>query len=277
MRPKVVAVLSGGGAKGAAHVGAMKALEEWDLVPDHIVGTSMGAVIGACFACGLRYEEVLQRITAVGRRDVASFSPSAVLGVLSRSLLQPEPFRETLSALVPATRFADLETPLTVTAVDAKSGDLVLFGAGGRSHIPLQDALYASCALPVYYPAGVIGDREYIDGGVRAVLPLDVALRFDPALVVGVSVGPSLYAPQSSNGMLASGVIGAHRRALRIMMAIQTEQVVSRWRQDRPTDFILIQPHIEGGATFDVENVVDFVQEGYRASFRELSVWHGQS
>jgi len=276
MRPKVVLVLSGGGAKGAAHVGAVKALEEWDLRPDHVIGTSMGAVIGACFASGLQYEEVLQRITAVTRRDVASLSPACVLGVLSRSLLQPDPFRETISALVPATSFSELETPLTVTAVDARSGDLALFGSGGRSHIPLHDALYASCALPVYYPPGMIGDREYIDGGVRAVLPLDVSLRFKPSLVIGVSVGPSLYTHQGQNGVIGGGVIGAHRRALRIMMAVQTEEVVSRWRRDKPVDFVLVQPHIEGGATFDVDHVVDFVQEGYRASFRAISSWHGR-
>jgi hypothetical protein len=92
--------------------------------------------------------------------------------------------------------------------------------------------------------------------------------------VVGVSVGPSLYTPQTDNGVIAGGVIGAHRRALRIMMAVQTEQIVSRWRREKPVEFVLVQPHIEGGATFDVDHVVDFVQEGYRASFRALTAWH---
>ena len=141
---KVICVLSGGSAKGAAHVGAIRALQDWDLRPSHYVGTSIGAVVGACFASGLSYDEVLRRISTVTRRDVAVLSPRAVLGVFATSLFQGRAWRETIETLVPAESFDELETPLTVTAVDGESGDLVLFGAGGRSHVTLADALYAS-------------------------------------------------------------------------------------------------------------------------------------
>lgn len=271
MSRRVVAVLSGGGAKGAAHVGAVKALLDCGLHPAHFVGTSMGAVMAACFASGLPYEEVLRRVSAVTRRDVAMPSLDLLFGVFARSLLQPGPFRETLEALVPVTSFAELRTPLTVTAVDAQSGDLVLFGEGGRDRVPLHDALYASCALPMYYPPAVIGDREYVDGGLRAVLPLDTALEFRPSLVVGVSVGPSLYPPQPrARGVLSGGIIGVHRRALRLMMALQTEQTVTRWRRDPPVDFFLVQPRVAGSATFAVDRIVEFVEEGYRAARRAI-------
>lgn len=271
MSNKVVAVLSGGGAKGAAHVGVIRALEDHNLQPDHYVGTSIGSVIAACFACGLPYEDVLQRITALTRRDVAALSSGLLFGIFARSLLRPEPFRETIAALVPAERFSELKTPLTVTAVDAKNGELTLLGHGGKSHVPLQDALYASCALPLYYPPAMIGDREYVDGGLRAVLPLDAALEFEPDLVVGVSVGPSRHRLPDSTGPLSKGLIGAHRRSLRIMMAVQTEEVVSRWRREPPVDFILVQPNVEGGSTFQVERTVEFIESGYRAACRELA------
>ena len=271
MSDRVIAVFSGGGAKGAAHVGVVRAMEKFDLRPAHYVGTSIGAVMAACFASGLSYQEVLQRLTALTRRDVAALSARLVLGILARSLLRERPFRETIEALVPARSFAELTTPLTVTAVDERSGELVLFGEGGRSHVPLCDALYASCALPLYYPPALIGDREYVDGGLRSALPIDVAAQFDPTLVVAVSVGPTLHSDVASSGPVAGGLVGAHRRSLRIMMAAQTETALERWREDEPAPLVLIRPTVDGNATFRVDRLVEFVGEGYRAAYRELS------
>ncbi len=270
---KVICVLSGGSAKGAAHVGAIKALQEWDLRPSHYVGTSIGAVVGACFASGLAYGEVLRRISTLTRRDVAALSPRAVLGVFATALFQGRPWRETIEMLVPASTFDELETPLTVTAVDGESGDLVLFGAGGRSDVGLPEALYASCALPLYYPPARIDGRVYLDGGLRAVFPLDVAAQFDPDVLFGVNVGPRFYSAPPVDERPAPGLLGAHRRAMRIMMGAQTEEVIGRWRRERPADLVLVQPSIRGRATFSLNKVVEYVEKGYRAAHRALSDW----
>lgn len=269
---RVICVLSGGSAKGAAHVGAVRALADWELQPAHFVGTSIGAVVAASFASGLPYEEVLRRITTLTRRDVAALSPSALLGPFASHLFQDGVWREAVEMLVPARGFDDLQTPLTVTAVDAQSGDLVLFGAGGRSRVPLVDALCASCALPLYFPPARIGDREYLDGGVRAVFPLDVAAQFDPDLVFGVNVGPTLTGTTGVKGS-SPGLIGAHRRAMRIMMAAQTEEVITRWTRERRDTLVLAQPVLEGRTTFAVEGVVGYVESGYRAAYRALCDW----
>ena len=113
---RVVAVMSGGGAKSAAHVGAMKALGELGLEPAHFVGTSMGAVIAACFASGLSYDDVLRRVLALTRSDVARLSPSLLLGPFAESLLSDGPLRATIAQLVPVREFDELRIPLTVTA-----------------------------------------------------------------------------------------------------------------------------------------------------------------
>ncbi len=270
---KIVCVLSGGSAKGAAHVGAIKALYEWDLRPAHYVGTSIGAVMGACFASGLAYEEILRRISTLTRGDVAVLSPAALLGVFAKSLFRGRPWRETIETLVPASTFAELETPLTVTAVDGESGDLVLFGAGGRSHVPLHDALYASCALPLYYPPALIDGRIYVDGGLRAVFPLDVAAQFDPDVLFGVNVGPLLYSAPPVDEHPPPGLLGAHRRAMRIMMGAQTEEVIGRWTRERSNGLVMVQPCIRGRAVFSLDRVVEYVEKGYRAAQRALADW----
>ncbi len=265
---RVVCVFSGGGAKGAAHIGAFKAMGEFGIRPTHFVGTSMGAIIGAMFASGLGYEEAVRRIRGVSRGDVARLSAGAVLGPLGRSVLRAEPLRETIARLVPAQRFEDLDCPLTVTAVDAATGALELFGEGGRTDAALQEALYASAALPVYYPPAIIGDRAYVDGGLRAVLPLHVAAACDPDLVVAVYAGPSLVEPTPGRPG-RYGMLAAHDNALRIMMAVQAEEAIARWERRIP--LVLVRPALEARATFQVGRALQYVEEGYRAAARTLA------
>jgi NTE family protein len=267
---RVVCVLSGGGAKAAAHLGALKALDEWKLAPGHFVGTSMGAVIAACFAAGVTYEELLVRIGGVSRGDVARISPLAFFGPFGSHLLKAGPLRDTIADLVPARRFGELGVPLTVTATDTESGQLVLFGAGGAD-APLLDALYASCALPVFYPPGIIEGRPYADGGLHAVLPLDVAAQFEPDLVFAINVGPTFTS--DSDGGFVPGMVKVHDMSTRILMAGQIARTIQRWREsDMP--LVLVEPEVEQG-TFGVGNAFAHVEAGYRTASRELAKWAG--
>ncbi|MBI2073802.1 MAG: patatin-like phospholipase family protein [Gemmatimonadetes bacterium] len=269
---RIVCVLSGGGAKGAAHVGAVKAMGERGLAPGHFVGTSMGAIIGAMHASGLSYEAAVQRLTRLTRKDVAQLAPGALLGPLGRSILKQQPLRDTITRLVPAKRFDDLVVPLTVTTVDVATSELVLFGAGGRSDVPLHDALYASSALSVYYPPALMGGRAYADGGLRAVLPLDVAATLNPDLVVAVYTGPQ--AGEEQRGRPGRyGLLAAHDTAMRIMMAVQAEDAIARWNRHVP--LVLIRPEVGARATFKVGDALKYVEEGYRAASRALLEWGG--
>ncbi len=267
---RVVAVLSGGSAKSVAHVGALRALEEWGLVPGHYVGTSMGAVIAACYACGLSYEDVLVRISHVTRKDVARLSPLGLLGAFSPALLRGDPLRQTIATLVPARRFSELKTPLTVTATDVASGQLVLFGTGGWSEVGLVDALYASCALPVFYPPAKIDGRDFVDGGLRAVLPLDTVEQFDPDLIFAVNVGPVLEKSPAEDTFLPA-MVRAHDATTRILMAEQIAETIERWRHGR-VPLILVEPEVDPGS-FSVGKAFSHVEEGYRSAYRELAKW----
>lgn len=269
----LVCVMSGGGAKAAAHVGAHRALEESHLTPSRYVATSMGAVVAACFAGGLDYDGVLRRMLHVRRRDVAVPSLSLVAGLFARSLLAPRRLRKTIADLVPVRRFAELRSPLTVTAVDADTGQLEVFGDGGKE-APLIDALWASCALPVYYPPVAVGGRRYMDGGLRAVLPLDVASRFEPDLVIAIRVGPSFSARPAGRAGHVPPLLEAHNRVLRTCMAAQADACVARWQTGR-IPLVLVEPPVEEGATFAVESVVGYVEGGYRAAVQALGASHG--
>jgi NTE family protein len=251
----------------------MRALEEAGMIPDRLFGTSMGAVFATLFAAGLSSREALDRVVAIGERDIVRAEPLAVMrGLWARSLLKPAPFRQSLERMVPLRRFEDLKIPLTVTATALDTGELVLFGTGGRS-VPLLDALYATCALPLFLPPAVVEGRRYADGGLRAVVPLEAASTVPARLVVAVDAGPGF--DEFAGGAAPSGlppVVETHNDALGILMAEQTRTALALWRQNpaRPP-LLYVRPRVERGATFRVDLVRRYAEEGYTATRAALA------
>jgi NTE family protein len=263
---RVVAVFGGGGAKSLACLGAWKALTEAGLTPSQLVGTSMGAVIAAACASGATYDEVVIAARSLSQRDVARVDPLALVkGVFASHLLQPAGLRRAIERFVPATRFDQLRIPLTVTATDLDSGELVLFDPDHPA--PLHDALYASCALPLYFPPATIAGRRLADGGLRAVLALEVAQRIPADMVVAVHVGPGFDEPPAapSRGLprLPPPLIRAHGEAIRIMMAAQTERAIAAWPTAAPR-LVVIRAVAEREATFAVGAGERYLEAGYR-------------
>lgn len=266
-------VLSGGGAKTAAHLGACRALREAGFQPTWYVATSMGAVIAAGLASGVGNDELLERMAELGPRGVVRDPLAPVAGLFLRSLLKPGPLRVAIEAMVPARRFSDLSVPLTVTAVDLDTGELVLFGAGA-TNAPLVDVLCASCALPMYYPPVVLNGRRLGDGGLRAVLPLEPTAELDVELVLAVNVGPRFDLPPLAESSRVPAMLRAHDEALGILMAANTESQVALWRADpgRPP-LVYVRPQVERDATFRVDRVREYATEGRRATREALERW----
>jgi NTE family protein len=270
-------VLSGGGAKTAAHLGACRALREAGFEPTWYVGTSMGAVIAAGLASGVANDELLERMADVGARGIVRNPLAPVAGLFLRSLLKPGPLRSAIEALVPVRRFADLTVPLTVTAVDLDTGELVLFGAGAQT-APLVDVLCASCALPMYYPPVVIDGRRFGDGGLRCVVPLEPAAELDVELVLAVDVGPGFDLAAPAEAARVPAMVRAHDDAVGILMAANSESQLALWRADpsRPP-LVYVRPRTERNATFRVDRVREYANEGRRATREALDRWGSDS
>ena len=267
----VALVFGGGGVKAAAHVGASRAVAEAGLIPVHYVGTSMGAVIAAAFAAGLAPQEIAARMAGVKVEDVARpRAGAAQQGLGAPSLFDIEPLRGVIEQIVPVRTFAAMITPLTVTAVDIDSGDLALFGAGGRD-IPLVDALLASCALPFFYSPVVIEGRRYADGGLRAVLPLEPAARSGAATVVAIDTGPGFDEPKGDPAASHS-LVEAHNTATGILMASNTRAAVELWRATPGLPrLVYVRPRVDRNVTFRVDLAVKYADEGYRATREALA------
>lgn len=269
----VSVVLSGGGAKTAAHVGAARALEEAGCVPVRYVATSMGAVIAAALAAGVDREALLDRLPEIGRRGVARDPLAVMQGLFARALLRPAPLRRAIQAIVPARRFADLAVPLTVCVTDLDTGELLLYGEGGAD-APLLEVLTATCALPVFLPPHTLDGRRCGDGGLRGPLPLEAAARLAHETVVAVDVGPGFDLAPPVASVASPAVVRAHEEAVGTLMATATAAHLALWQATRGRpELVYVRPLVERNATFRVERVRKYAEDGYRAAREALTRW----
>ncbi len=175
---KIGLVLSGGGARGFAHVGVLKALVEEGFEPSLISGASSGGVVGALYANGYEPEAIMDIFAKAKIRSVFSLS-TRLTGFLK--LVRVEKFLETY---IPHNSFEKLTIPLTINATDIEAGEIVYFDRG-----ELIKPLLASSCIPVLFEPVKIADRWLVDGGTLNNLPVEPLLgKCD--FIVGVHTNP---------------------------------------------------------------------------------------
>jgi NTE family protein len=154
-------VLSGGGTRGFAHLGALQALNEYDIFPDIISGVSAGAIAGAFYADGKTPTEIFNILTSKKLRNyIKSFFPK-------RGLVNMSGFMNTLKDNLSVKNIEDLKIPIIINAVNLNKGTYVSFENGD-----LISAIQASAAIPVVFPPVKISDDYYVDGGVINNFPV---------------------------------------------------------------------------------------------------------
>lgn len=221
-RPKIALVLSGGGALGLAHVGAVQELERLGIRPDMIVGTSMGAVVGGLYASGLngaQLEAVVEDVNWAGvfspepdrdkltfrqKQQQADFPGTAGLGVSAAGILLPtgavsdQMLMKELRRFTPVRTdiddFDDLPVPFRAVATDIATGEAVVLGSG---ELPM--AMRASISLPGVFPAVRMDGKLLVDGGLAANIPISVARDMGADIVIAVWT-PSDLLPGSEIG-----------------------------------------------------------------------------
>jgi NTE family protein len=158
---KIGLVLSGGGARGVAHLGVMKALDEFGVKVDHISGTSAGALTGALYAYGYKPDEILEFIHGM------SLFNSLKIAWTWKGLLSLENLNTTLKKYLPIDSFDSLKIPLVVAATDIKNGKIEYFSQGEL----IAPLLCSSCVPAVFDPIRFNG-LLYVDGGIVDNLPV---------------------------------------------------------------------------------------------------------
>lgn len=256
---KIALVLGGGGMKGFAHIGVLRALEERKIKPSVYAGTSIGALIAAAAVGRMPVEEMARRAESLRKRDLFRINHFGMLleRMRSPSIYLEEPLRDLCRSIVPAQRFSDLSTPLLVNTVDITRGTQLVWGLPGLRDVWVQEAVYSSCALPGFFPPGDVGGRLCVDGGVIDNLPVGVA-SLDADLVIAVDVGSSDLSP--TNDIVTQGFASIYMRAATTMMHALQQYPLVRW--DRPP-MILIRPKL-GQDWLSFGNAAASIDEGYR-------------
>ncbi len=208
-------VLAGGGSLGAVQVGMLAALTRRGVVPDLIVGASVGAINAAYYAAepDARGVERLKRIWLKLRRtDVFPFSPVAsILGFFGKTdhLVAPAPLRSLIESELPYQRLEDSRLPCYVVATDALEGTEVVLSSG-----PASTALLASAAIPAVFPPVLLDGRYLLDGGVSNNTPISIAVEMGATRVIVLPTGISCALHAPPRGALA---VALHALNLLIM------------------------------------------------------------
>jgi NTE family protein len=259
---KIALVLGGGGLKGFAHIGVFRALKELGIEPTVVAGTSIGALIGAAYARGMPLSEMTDRARALKRRDLFRLNRMGMLLERQHSpaIYLEEPLREVVKSVAGEKRFDQLKKTLLVNTVDIERGSQVVWGLPGLRDVSVLDAVYASCALPGFYPPGRIKDRLCVDGGVLDNLPVSIAgLGMDA--VIAVDTGSSDVEPESD--IATAGFASIYMRAATTMMHALQLAPFATWT--RPP-MILIRPKVNHIGWFSFSNTDELLEAGYTAA-----------
>ena len=250
-RPTIGLALSGGAARGIAHVGVLRALTENNIPIDYVAGTSAGSLVGGAWASGMPLDQIEDFGRTMRWRDVGRMTMSR-LGIQVNDRLE-----QYLRDRMPITRFENLPVPFAAVATELSSGTPVVL----RDEGDVPFAIRASCAIPGWY-VPVIDDegRQLVDGGLVAVIPSSVARSLGADLVIAVDVNAEGAKFMGST----TSVIGV---MLQSMMVVQ--KTASHYQLSL-SDYV-IRPKVGHIRWDEMGRAVELVAAGYQAALDSIA------
>lgn len=243
-KPRIALALGGGAARGFAHVGVLKALETNGIVPDAIVGTSAGSVVGSLYAAGFGAFD-LQKLAL--QLDQSAFADWALF---DRGFLKGEALERFINKQVGNKPIEQLKRKFAAVATNLSTGEAVIFSSGN-----VGVAVRASSSVPGVFSPVVIGDKEYVDGGLVSPVPVRIARQIGNAdIVIGVDISgrPSGRKNQGSIDVMLDTI------------AIMGNRIASYELRDAD---VVIQPDVRSMSPSNFQLKNQAILEGERAGF----------
>lgn len=238
---KIALALGGGAARGFAHVGVIKALEAQNIIPDIIVGTSAGSVVGALYAAGYTGFELQQQSMQMEESQVSDWS------MPNRGVLKGEALQDFINQAVKQRTLEKMKKVLAVVATDLHSGEMIVFRTGNTGM-----AVRASSAVPGVFQPVTINGHEYVDGGLVAPVPVRVARSLGADFVIAVDISDK---PQNNKTESSIDVL---LQTFNIM-----GQSISRY--ELPEADMVIRPVVPGISSTDFKDRHIAVLQGEKA------------
>lgn len=250
-KKKIGLALSGGGARGFAHVGVLKVFAEHNITFDMIAGTSAGSIIGGALASGMSFEEILSLANKI--RFINVLRPSLSFG----GMLSNVPMGRLLSRHLPVTRFEDMPIPFSAVAFDLTSSKQVVLKDSGD----LVTAIRASCAVPgIFAPVRDELGHLLVDGGVTSTMPVDTARAMGADVVIAVD-------------LLSCGA--SFRTTSRTGIGIMIQSLMSTLRANSQNENtradLVIEPAIAHLRPDQISKRTEFIALGEQAALESLN------
>ncbi|WDD91720.1 patatin-like phospholipase family protein [Burkholderia sp. FERM BP-3421] len=283
-RPPIGLVLSGGGARGYAHLGVLKVLEDNRIPVDCIAATSMGAVVGGLYASGMHAAEMEKRLSQINLADIAFdvtnradlpqsqredeqvYADALTIGFGTKGVKTPaglvqgnrlQALLANWTAAVPANQpFDQLPIPYRAIATDLRTGQMVVLDHGS---LPL--AIRASMALPGLFAPADIDGRTLVDGGLVSNLPVDTARAMGAKVVIAVDIGSQLRPLDA---------LASPADVMQQMIGILIRQNVSAQRAQLGADDVLLQPALGALSFTDFQTASQAISAGAAAATAAL-------
>jgi len=252
-RPRVAVVLSGGGARGLAHIGVLRVFEEEGVPVDIVVGTSVGALIGALYAAGIPVDKIEKLGENVGWNDMADVSWASFLQLfLTERMLPTEKMEKYIADNIGTMRFDQLNIPFACVATDLVTGERVIFRDG-----EVALAARASATVPGIFDPVEYRHRFLVDGGLFDNIPTDVAKLLGADIVIAIAVSSDF----SKNSI--SSVYRVLTQAIYIQGRVLDNEHL------KIADFV-IRPDVGDVSAMDLGRSRECIEAGIRAARASL-------
>ena len=246
MGKKLGLALGSGGSRGVAHIGFLKALEENGIKPDYIAGSSMGAVVGACYASGMSPDSMYDEVLKLKFSDIFDLSMNP-FG--SAALLRAKKMRKKLNSLLKDLTFDDLKIPFRAVAVDIVTGDIKIFS--GKDSV--AEGVAASSSIPCIFRPVYKDKMVLVDGGVKCRVPIEEVKDMGAEVVVGIDVlGKTRNCDKKYN------ILSIMFRFFEIVDSELTAQKLISQKPD-----LFIEPDLGNMSQYKFKNIEQAIETGY--------------
>lgn len=195
---KLGIVLGADGAKAAAQIGFLQALKENDIKIDCIAGASSGAIIGGAMAGGMTPEEMWEALRKIKAHHILTCIPNP----FRSGLFHTKKVKKLIRGYWKGKQMNELDIEFCCAATEISSGEMEVFDA--NSNVDMAKAVMASCCVPGIFAAEEINGKQYIDGGLKARLPIDAIRRFNPDVIVALDTASKTTKPKKFRNFVAS-------------------------------------------------------------------------
>lgn len=264
---KVTLVLGGGGMRGIAHIGVLKAMHRLGIHVDEVIGTSIGSVIGALYAGGLTTDDMEKIIGDLSKREYFKLNLLRFFlrGGRSASIYKGENFHGFLRRALPVQEFGKMKLPFFCNAISLETGTNVFWGLPHLDDIAVADAVYSSCALPGIFEPLERQGQHWIDGGIGDAC----AIRFAKAREAGITIAIDLSVKATQKRVeYKESLPFVFYRAFEIAEEIITE---NNLHMNVDSSVVLIQPKVGHLGRFDFDHLPEIVALGEEAAYQALT------